>query len=472
MKPKLKVFEDFSKALLPHEAKYLQSLGNFQEEDKREIFQNLIHNSLEPENEKSFNTDFDKRKYHHIKNWAEKKLSLRDVDQVAEWLLDFDKKLALDLITAAEEKILIDYVKNYKEITFNFQIFYQTIRDYRSYLLIRMRYEDHIIISEFLENYKESFDRAKEIEEKLYQATIEITDQFTRTKETAIYWEKWLKKVFESETINGNNRYKAFILLAFMYNTTGNLKQLQTIFDQIDDFFSQGKLYCRRLLYNYYSSRVLLHSKQRNYEEAIYYGKLSLRQMNEDTLMYVNNLVSIYLRLDQHKEALDLLESYHSIYEKTHNSLQRIIYISYYLRALNELNLSKKAENIGIYFLQKYESEILKLRWHHFFTSYLNVLYKNENYGAILQLDKKFGLTALENLRKKSDRFIPNILWLVSTSTFLENKISKEKFLTLLTESFPEVKVNESTQYLISENAELLSMNLPELKSFFKSHLN
>ncbi len=396
---------------------------------------------------------------------------LRDVDQVAQWLLNFNKKLALDLVTSKEEKILIDYVRNYKTITFNFQILYQTMRDYRSYLLIRMRYEDHIVVSNFLENYSDSYQRAKEIEEKLYQATIEITDQFTRTKETVIYWEKWLKKVFEAETINGNNRYKAFILLAFMYNTTGNLIELQAIFDQIDAFFSQGKLYCRRLLYNYYSSRVLLHSKQRNYEEAIYYGKLSLRQTNEDTLMYVNNLVSIYLRLDQPKLALNLLESYDSIYEKTQNSLQRIIYISYYLRALNELNLSTKAENIGIYFLQKYEPEILKLRWHHFFTSYLNVLYKNENYTAILQLDKKFNLAELENQRKNSDNFVPHLLWLISTASFLENKISKEKYFMVLTESLNTLKINESNQYLLKNNAELLSKNLPDLKFFFKSHL-
>ena len=470
MKPKLKVFEDFSKALLPHEAKYLQSLGNFQDEEKQEIFQNLIQNSLNPESELSFNSDFDKRKYHHIKTWVEKKLQLRDVDQVAAWLLDFNKKLALDLITSTEEKELIDYVKNYKKITFNFQILYQLMRDYRSYLLIRMRYEDHIIISNFLENYQESYLRAKEIEEKLYQATIEITDQFTRTSETSVYWEKWLKKVFETETINGNNRYKAFILLAFMYNTTGNLKELQTIFDQIDGFFSQGTLYCRRLLYNYYSSRVLLHSKQRNYEDAIYFGKLSIRQVNEDTLMYVNNLVSIYLRLDQHKEALNLLENYNFIYEKTHNSLQRIIYISYYLRALNELNLSKKAENIGVYFLQKYEAEILKLRWHHFFTSYLNVLYKNENYAMILQLEKKFGLIELEQLRKKSENFVPNIFWIISTASYLENKISKEKYFNVLTESLSRVKMTEINQYLIQENADLLIKNLPELKIIFKSH--
>ena len=471
MKPKLKVFEDFSKALLPHEAKYLQSLGNFQEEEKQEIFQTLIHNSIQPENELPFNTDFDKRKYHYIKTWAEKKLLLQDVDKVADWLLNFNRKLALDLITSAEEKIMLEYVKNYEKITFNFQILYQIMRDYRSYLLIRMRYEDHIIISDFLENFNESFVRAKEIEEKLYQATIEITDQFTHTKENSIYWEKWLKKVFETESINGHNRYKAFILLAFKYTTTGDLQKLQIIFDQIDEFFSQGTLYCRRLLYNYYSSRVLLHSKQRNYEAAIYFGKLSIRQVNEDTLMYVNNLVSIYLRLKQNREALELLESYQSIYEKTHNSLQKIIYISYYLRALSELNFSLKAENIGIYFLQKYEKEILQLRWHHFFTTYLNVLYKNENYATILQLDKKYNLIELENLRKKSDHFVPTLLWFISTSSFLENKITKEKLLNILSESVAEVRLNDRNTHFITENIALLQKNLPELKSFFKSHL-
>lgn len=471
MKPKLKVFEDFSNSLLPHEAKYLNSLGNFQDEEKREIFQTLIHNSLEPENQLAFNVEFDKRKYHYIKTWSEKKLILQDVDQVAKWLLDFNKKLALDLITAEEENELIDYVKNYKNITFNFQILYQVMRDYRSYLLIRMRYDDHIIVSDFLNNYEESYSRAKEIEEKLYQATIEITDQFTKTKDSSVYWEKWLKKVFETNTINGYNRYKAFILLAFMYNTTGNLKELQTIFDQIDGFFSEGKLYCRRLLYNYYSSRVLLHSKQRNYDAAIYYGKLSIRQVNEDTLMYVNNLVSIYLRINKHREALDLLESYQSIYEKTHNSLQKIIYNSYYLRALNELNLSKKAENIGIYFLQKYELEILKLRWHHFFTSYLNVLYKNENYAAIIQLDKKYDLTMMEQLRKKSENFVPNLTWVISTSLFLENKLAKDKYYSHLTASLSDVYLNESNQILVKDNIDLLTKNLPELKLFFKSHL-
>ena len=470
MKPKLKIFEEFSKSLLPHEARYLQSLANFQDAEKRSIFENLVTNSLNPEQEISFDSDIDKRKYHHIKTWAEHKLSLRDVDKVANWLLDFDKKLALDLVTSEEEKAILDYVKNYREITFNFQLLYRIIRDYRSYLLIRMRYEDHVIISDFLEKYRDAYLRATEIQEKLYQATTEITDQFTQNKNSSVYWEKWLHKVFGSENINGNNRYKAFILLAFMYNNTGDLEKLQQIFDKIDCFFNKGTLYCRRLLYNYYSSRVLLHSKQRNYEAAVYYGKLSVRQLNEDTLMYVNNLVSIYLRLDQHKKALDLLEDYKSSYENTHNDLQKIIYISYYLRALNELNLSRKAENIGIYFLQKYETEILKLRWHHFFTSYITALLANENYAAILQLDKKFGLTEKELLRKNAVNYVPNITWAFAVAAFLENKISEEKLFSIISASFTDVKITDHNKEFIEKNVLILSKNLPELKAFFKSY--
>jgi len=40
-----------------------------------------------------------------------------------------------------------------------------------------MRYDDHVIILDFLEKWKEVYLRANEIQEKLYQATTEITDQ-------------------------------------------------------------------------------------------------------------------------------------------------------------------------------------------------------------------------------------------------------------------------------------------------------
>ena len=238
---------------------------------------------------------------------------------------------------------------------------------------MRLRYDDHLIVADFLDRYKSAHEKAVEIHQKLYEATNEITSHYTQKKNNAINWERWLMKVFETEDINGNNRYKAFILLAFMYNTNKDSEKLRRIFEKIDGYFSKGDIYSRRILYNYYSNSVLLHSQLNDNEKAIYFGKLAIRQSNEDTLMYVNNLVAIYLRTDKIKEAAELLENFRTIYEKTQNDHQKITYISYYLRVLDELKHYQKAENIGIYFLQKYEKEIFEYRWHHFFTSYFNI---------------------------------------------------------------------------------------------------
>ena len=278
MKPKLKIFENFSHSILPHEALYLSKLANFQDEGKREIFNKVIHNALHPENIQEFDDMIDKRKYHYIKSWIEDKLYIIDVDKIGNWLLEFKRKLFLDLITPKDEKEMLEFVKTYHKIGFNFQNLYEIMKEYRSYLMIRLRFEDHQVISQFLEKFREAYKKSRDIQEKLYQATIDITEQYTSKNRFPIYWERWLTKVFMTPDINGSNRYKAFILLAFLYNTAGNEKKLQHIFDHIDQFFSHGEMYCRRLLYNYYSSRVLLYSKQNDLKNAIYYGKYLQRR--------------------------------------------------------------------------------------------------------------------------------------------------------------------------------------------------
>lgn len=471
MKPKLKIFEEFSSSVLPHEARYLQTLANFQDGEKQEIFDTVIHNAINPDNQKSFDTEIDKRKYYYIKQWIEKKLDLRDVDKIGGWIMDFYKKISLDLITSAEEREMLDYLKHYKRIGYNFQQLYNIIREYRSYLLVRLRYDDHLIVADFLNRYESAYEKAGEIYQKLYEATDEITSNYTRKKSNSVNWEKWLMKVFETEDINGNNRYKAFILLAFMYNTNKDSEKLRRIFDKIDGYFSKGDIYSRRILYNYYSNSVLLYSQLNDNEKAIYFGKLAIRQSNEDTLMYVNNLVAIYLRTDKIKEASELLENYRHIYEKTQNDHQKITYISYHLRVLDELKQYQKAENIGIYFLQKYEKEIFEYRWHHFFTSYFNILLETENYSTILQLEKKFGLKNLELKSKKNSSFIPNITWAILLSEFMETSMTKEKFIELMKESLIEINVNSTNHSKFERNALKLSKNLPALKEVFKSHL-
>lgn len=239
MKPKLKVYQQFAETILPHEARYLESLANFQDDEKKLIFSTTIHNALQPEEQISFDDEIDKRKYHHVKNWMQKKLDERDVDKIGAWILEFNKKLSLDIISVSEEKEMLFYIKNYKNIGFNFQILYEMAREYRSYLMIRLRYEDHSIVSGFLLNFENAYLKAKEIQEKLYVATKEITEEYTSKTADKNNWEKWLLKVFENQHINGNNRYKAFILVAFHYTSTKQSGKLQKIFDKIDDFFSR-----------------------------------------------------------------------------------------------------------------------------------------------------------------------------------------------------------------------------------------
>ncbi len=467
MKPKLKVFEEFSNSLLPHEARYLTSLAGFVDSEKKEIFDILVHNALNADSVKDFNPDIDKRKYHHIKTWVEKKLDQRDVDKVGAWILDFFKKLSLDLVTASDEREMLDYIKNYRRIGFNFQQLYNVMKEYRSYLLMRLRYDDHLIVKDFLDRFESANAKAVKIQQKLYEATEEITLQYTSKSNKTVPWEKWLMQVFVNEEINGINRYKAFILLAFMYNTERNTHKLQQIFDRIDVYFSQGQMYCRRVLYNYYSSRILLHSQLNDHEKAIYFGKLAVRQTNEDALMYVNNLVAVYLRTGHIKEALQLLENYKAVYENTHNDLQKITYISYYLRVLAEQGQLKKAENIGIYFLNKFESEIFEYRWHHFFTSYLTVLLLQENYAEILQLANRFGLSD----REEKTSFIPNLSWMIAVSSYMESKTDRKLLYEKIAGSLAKISMTASNRSIIAGTAEKLIQVLPELRSLFKSYL-
>lgn len=243
------------------------------------------------------------------------------------------------------------------------------------------------------------------------------------------------------------------------------------IFDQIDTYFSKGDLYSRRILYNYYSNSVLLYSQLNDNEKATYFGKLAIRQNNEDTLMYVNNLVAIYLRTENIKKAEDLLEKYRSVYEKTQNDHQKITFISYYLRVLDELKQYRKAENIGLYFLQKFEKEIFEYRWHHFFTSYFNILLETENYKTILDLERKFGLKNLELQLNKSRTFIPNITWAVMLSEFMETSMSKDHLIDLMKQSLSNIEISFSNRSKLEHNASRLSKNLPALAPVFKSHL-
>lgn len=471
MKRKLKKFTEFSKTILPNEAKYLETQYQFVEEDKLEIIQLVIANALSHNKRKDFDTTFDKRKYSYIKDWIERKLQSIDVDTTIAWIMSINQKILTDAIDSDEEKEFLNYIASYKTIDFSFQNLYELAKEYKSYLLVRMRYKDHQIVSDFIKTYTSPYQKTQVIKEKLYEATTEITDQYTLNNKETKHHEKWLLKVFNDTSISGKNRYQAFVLLAFMYTNYNENEKLKTLFDHIDLYFSQGQMYSRRLLSNYYASRVLLHSKQDEFEKAEFYGYLSIRQNNNDTLMYLNNLVAILLRNNKPEKAYTLLELHKDLYENTHNYHQKIGYSSYQIRVLSELDHHDLAETKAKTFLRKYKNEVLKHRWHHFFTSYISTLITQENYEEVLKLASRFNLIEKEKERQKQNNYVPNISWSISLSRYMEGQINSTRLLEEIKAPLLEIQPTTNQKQLMVKVIDQLSNNLPEAFLKLKSHI-
>lgn len=471
MKQKLKKFTEFSKTILPHEANYLKSIIQFTDSEKLQIINLLIANASSKLEFKDFDVNINKRKYSYIKDWVEKKLANIDVDATIDWLITLKKKILTDAITSTEELEFLQYVIQYKTVEYNFQSLYGLAKEYKSYLLVRMRYKDHEIIADFLTNYESAYEKSIAIHEKLYAATTEITNQYTLNNNETKHLESWLFEVFNDESLDGKNRYQAFVLLAFMYTNYNENNKLKSLFDEIDVHFSKGEMYSRRLLSNYYASRVLLHSKQNEFKEAEYYGYLSIRQNNNDTLMYVNNLAAILLRNGDPKQAFTLFENYKDLYRDVHNYHQKIGFCSYLIRIHAELGKAELAEATAKTFLKKYKNEVLQHRWHHFFTSYINILIAEEKYDEVLKLSSKFNLIEREKERSKKINYVPNVSWSISLSRYMEGKINSDRLLDEIKEPLKHIQPTLNQKQLMFKVIDKLSNNLPEAFLKLKSHI-
>lgn len=471
MKAKLKKFTDFSKSILPHEANYLKTIIKFTDEEKLHIINLLISNAQSNNNFSDFDTKIDKRKYSYIKNWVEKNLAQIDVDITLNWLILLKQKILTDAISSNEELDFLDYIDNYNRVDYNFQTLYELAKDYKSYLLVRMRYEDHKTVAHFLASYQKAYHETIKIDEELYAATGEITNQYTRNNKETKHLESRLHDIFKDTNLNGKNRYQAFILLAFMYNNYNEYNKQKAIMDKIDMYFSKGSMYSRRILSNYYASRVLVHSKQNEFDEAEYYGYLSIRQNNNDTLMYVNNLAAILLRNNKPNEALTLLENYKDLYKQVHNYHQKIGFSSYLMRIYTELKKFDLAETTGKLFLKKYENEILQYRWHHFFTSYLNVLIAQEKYDIVLKTAAKYNLIEKEKERQKKQNYVPNIHWSILLSKYMECQINSDLLFKEIKAPLQNIKPTQSQKELMIKVLNQLSINLPEAFLKLRSHI-
>lgn len=471
MKLKLKKFTEFAKEILPHEASYLIRVNNFQDEDNRKILERIVYNANHANEPKDYDTSIDKRKYSNLKNWIESKFESADVDYNFVWINEKDRKLLTDSITPSEEKELIRAVKNYRPHSYYFIKFFELIDNFRHFLLIRLRLEEHKIVDDFVTHYQDQYQRCKAVGRKLHEATLDIIEQYSTNSTESRQWEQWLREVFYDVTLDGRNRYFAVVRLTFMYFNYREFDKLKEVYDDLDKMFHEGTFYSRRILLNYYANRVLLHSKFDVLQQAEEYGYLSIRQKNADYLQYLNNFCAILLRQGKVDEALSLMKESFSEMRNSNNFHNKIGFVSFYIKCLVDNGQPKAAEQYARSFLISYRDEVLSQRWHIFFAAYLKALMQLERYEEIIKVAGRYQLIARDSEYQSRPIYTPVVYWYILVAQYIESKIDEKKLLKNLKESVELHGTNSHKIRLIDKLVDELHPIVPEIFGTIKSML-
>ncbi|GAB1404662.1 MAG: hypothetical protein PHX54_08345 [Lentimicrobiaceae bacterium] len=434
MSARLSKFTQFANSLLPHEVIYLKKVQQLKDVQNVDILNLIYHNTHHPEQTFPYKTSIDKRKYSKLKTWIVNKLQTIDVDYYYHWLLQTDLKIMTDSISPREEDALIKMIKGFKKPPYYFVRFYELIRNYRFYLLIRFRYGYNRIVDRFLTDYQPLYTECTGINLSLHEATIDIVDQYTLNKTESRKWESWLKEIFYNDKIDGLNRYLAIVRLTLIYFNYKEYDKLDKIYDDLDVLMQNGEFYSRRILLNYYSNRVMLHSRRNELEKAVNYGFLSIRQHSGDYLHYVNNLCAVLLRLNHNSKALRLMQQSFPELKHTKSPHNRIGFASFYIRALNKNKRSREAAEYAETFLNNTKEDILTFRWHTFFAAYMQSLMAQEAYTRLLNISRKFKLMELEQDYKRRAVYIPTVSWYYAVAAFKELEINLAELIKAIHE--------------------------------------
>ena len=108
---KLKKFSEFAASLLPHETSYLLSIEQFQDEDRLKILEIVHQVANDPSKADLLNSNIDKRKYSHLKNWIEEHLTEINVDFQFDWIASTLQQILKDSLTAEDERKILKIVK-------------------------------------------------------------------------------------------------------------------------------------------------------------------------------------------------------------------------------------------------------------------------------------------------------------------------------------------------------------------------
>ena len=421
MKHKLQTFSDFAATLLPHETAWLRSVHQFADQDKLNILERLDYNCRHIHHPVPFDPSIDKRKYSGLKSWISERLSENDADAQFEWMSLMERKIVTDAIAPEDERALLRALRKVRPTDYFFTKFYELIQAFRHFLLIRFRNKEHRQTDLYLKTHREAWVRARKVYEQLHEVTLDVVQQYQTGSGQSEQWGRWLAEVFYDETLDGQNRYFALIRLIFVHINYERLSVLLEKFEMQDRIFEQGVFYSRRILLNYYSQRLLLHSKLKDYDTAAYYGYLSIRGRNSDYLFYVNNLAAVLLRGKKYEQALQLMKSAHNDAKTTRNYYNRIGFVALYMRCLMYNGQSKNAEGYGAAFLKAYSKEILEYRWRLFFTNYLGALFQQRKHGRLLTVARQYDLRNRDRANVHKSSYLPLIPWYCRLAELMEN---------------------------------------------------
>lgn len=473
MKSKLKIFTDFAEGVLPHEAAFLQKENRIRDEEKEEILNKVCRNAERFFTSEEFDEGIDKRKYAYIKKWISKKLKKADVDAHLEYLSYIEKQILTDTITSVEEKELQEFISIYDNTSFYFQKFYELVREYQDYLLVRFRYQDCEITQGFLKINQKYYLKSKEVKDEIFHATKDLTRQYTSQEINTKHWESRLLDYVHDDELDGRNKYHAFIRLVFLYFNYKEYEKARELFDYIDGCFKDGLMYSRRVLFNYYANRVILHSNLKDLDQAEYYAHLSVKQDNSDKLFYLNNLVAILLKKEKNKEALDLLTENYKLFKNSFNHHQKLGFATHYVRTLVRNKRISIAETFAKNFLYENRKHVFEHRWSRFFSNYLMLLTTAEKPVDVISVTKKYNLLEREAEVMGRENLIPKIHWYYYLANYLNGQYSEEKLFNKLVNSIESAShLNSEGMQALDEFIGRLSFTLPRFFSKLKSHFS
>jgi hypothetical protein len=420
MRKRLKVFQSFVDSLFPSEIELLNSNHQFKDPEIISLISDLRRKEKNKE-PSEFNTSLDPRKYSKVISKSKSLLDKFDVDKYFDWINRMHSCIITDHISPEDERLILKEIEGFSISGFHSLSFYDMIQSYENHLLMRDRKKDLKDVEVFLENYSEPIEIEKKRADRLKQITKMISNNSIGLQMSDL---DWLRKLLKDDQASQKNRYYAWLAfnMHFINNKAGN--ELLKPLTYVESLIESGKFYSRRILSNFYANKLLIFRYLNRWEEACEAGGLSLKYETIDHLYYINNYCSTLIHLDQHERAAELLRSNEMHFNNTRNIAQKVIYLAHLIRCELQTQVRPSTVRMCRELTENLRIKVFEYQWHYFFRFYLLFLYKSEQSGAVIRLNKRLQLES----RETAEKYLPYIASIVQTTLFLTLGISQELY--------------------------------------------